>query len=1006
MFKKKINIFFSIAKQILFAVFCFLISKSYSQNYFQQRVDYKIDVKLDDVKHELTASETIVYTNNSTSDLAYIYFHLWPNAYKDLNTAFAKQLLENGDSKFYFSKDEDKGYIDQLDFRVNGTSAMLIPDAQNNDIAKLVLNEPLKPGAKITITTPFHVKIPNGMFSRMGHEKQQYQITQWYPKPAVFDKDGWHQFPYLDQGEFYSEFGSFDVSITVPDNYVVGATGNLQDQSEKLWLDRKADETKAKEKFADTDSFPKSSEQTKTLHYKQDSIHDFAWFCDKRYNVMKSEVKLPHTHRKVTTWVLFTNGQAPLWKDAVKYVNDALYYYSLWNGDYPYNNCTAVDGALSAGGGMEYPTITVISATGDAFELDDVITHEVGHNWFYGILGSNERIHPWMDEGINTYNENRYLSAKYPHAKLIGERTFKHDFFHLNKYPHLYEHYISYVFNAAVNLDQPCELPADQYTKLNYAADVYAKTGLLFNYLLSYLGAETMDKAMQKYYETWKFKHPQPDDLRKIMEEVSGKNLSWFFDDMLKTTKKLDYKMLASKKKEDGSYEITLKNTGEINGTVQVSGLTGDSVRSKIWYEGFEGKKVLNFPAGTYSKFKIDAAENMPEINRNNNSIRTTGIFKRARPIGLQPFVGLDDPDKARLSLLPAIGWNNYNKFMLGALFHNISITEKRFEYVMMPLYGFGNKDLAGYGNVFLNFHPDKLFQKIAIGGEASRYAYSQDPFFMDYSKVAPQISFVFRNKEARNPIKHTLLFRSVTVFMDGYNGDYTFSPPVYSRATTNYTINQLLLTRENARVINPYIVTLDVQQSADFAKASVEAKYSLTFKGKKKSLDMRFFAGTFLSSNSSGTLDTRFRMSGWNGYQDYLYDHTFFGRTETTGVLSQQFVERDGGFKIPVYLGQTNKWLAAVNLKSSLPGILPLKLYADFGITDPDARLNNALLYEAGIDLCVVKDIFEVYFPVLLCSDIKQNLDINNVKYAEQIRFTLNINLLNPFNFIKDFKL
>ena len=159
------------------------------------------------------------------------------------------------------------------------------------DICKLILNNPLKPGESIKISTPFFVKIPNGRFSRLGHVDQSYMITQWYPKPAVFDQNGWHPIPYLSQGEFYSEFGSFDVSITLPSNYTVGATGDLQNQDEIIRLNKLAEITKNISEFSDEMTFPKSNSKNKTLRYIQNNIHDFAWFADKRYHVLKGEVK-------------------------------------------------------------------------------------------------------------------------------------------------------------------------------------------------------------------------------------------------------------------------------------------------------------------------------------------------------------------------------------------------------------------------------------------------------------------------------------------------------------------------------------------------------------------------------------------------------------------------------------------------------------------------------------------------------------------------------------------
>ncbi|MCK7473948.1 MAG: hypothetical protein MZV49_11405 [Rhodopseudomonas palustris] len=184
--------------------------------------------------------EEIEYINNSPNELEYIYFHLWPNAYKNGETALAKQ---KGKFNNWHEYESMIGYIDSLDFKINGQSAKWEIDSKHIDIRKLILNNPLKPGEKIKITTPFYVKIPYCTISRLGHGGQSYQITQWYPKPAVYDKYGWHQFPYLNMGEFYSEFGSFDVSITLPQNYVVGATGDLQNPEELIWLDELAKRT-------------------------------------------------------------------------------------------------------------------------------------------------------------------------------------------------------------------------------------------------------------------------------------------------------------------------------------------------------------------------------------------------------------------------------------------------------------------------------------------------------------------------------------------------------------------------------------------------------------------------------------------------------------------------------------------------------------------------------------------------------------------------------------------
>jgi len=228
------------------------------------------------------------------------------------------------------------------------------------------LSKPLKSGETIVIETPFTLQIPKS-FSRLGHVGQSYQLTQWYPKPAVYDAEGWHPMPYLDQGEFYSEFGDFDVTITLPSNYVVGATGELQTASEVEFLNQKAKQGAGMnfEEMNQSADFPPSDETTKTLNYTAKNVHDFAWFADKRFHVLKSGVTLA-SGKKVDTWAMFTDLEANLWKDATTYLDRSVKFYSEKVGEYPWSHATAVQSALSAGAGMEYPMITVIGESGSA----------------------------------------------------------------------------------------------------------------------------------------------------------------------------------------------------------------------------------------------------------------------------------------------------------------------------------------------------------------------------------------------------------------------------------------------------------------------------------------------------------------------------------------------------------------------------------------------------------------------------------------------------------------
>lgn len=998
-----------ISKALLGIVVLTSATLASGQSYFQQEVNYNIEATLDDEAHVLSAKMTLEYTNNSPNALSEIYLHLWPNAYSNNETALAKQFLENGETSFHYADASVRGYINNLNFKANGKTLTLEPHPEHVDIGKLVLSEPLKSGQTITITTPFTVKIPDGQFSRLGHEDQAYQITQWYPKPAVYDQNGWHAMPYLNQGEFYSEYGSFDVSITLPKNYVVGATGDLQTESEIEWMNNRALLTsKTKEFDAEDLDFPASSSETKTIRFVQQNVHDFAWFADKRFHVLKDTVELPHSKREVTTWALFTNREAHLWTKANEYINNGIYYYSLWNGDYPYDQMTAVESALSAGAGMEYPNVTVIGESQSPFLLEVVIVHEVGHNWFYGILGSNERDHPWMDEGINTYNEIRYIEAKHPNSSILGanpESTVI-KLLDLGHYRYSGQSYLGYLLNARRNLDQPITTEAAAMTQINYGAVTYGKTGLSFHYLAEYLGQEIFDKAMQAYFEKWKFKHPQPADLQAVLEAESGKKLDWFFDELLATTKHVDYRINGVKKpnKEQTEWTVSVKNKGAISGPVAVAAISDKDTTIK-WLEGFSGKQTVSFPAGEYQQFKIDPKRKIPEYRRRNNTSRANGILRTTEPLKFQFLASAENPDKTQLFWSPALAWNNHDKSMLGLGLYNSVVPEQPFQYVLVPMYSFGGKNIVGTGQVAYHVYPEWA-QKISFRVHGKRFhSLHTSSRTAIYDRVVPELLVNLKRKWPRSSITQNIRLRSI-----------------YLRTNAETKLNDLTLSSEqeetfydlsyqfaNSRAINPFQFTLKAQGHQDFLNASLNANYELSYSKSKKSkgLNFRFFAGKFFK-NDAGSVPAMWRTSGQSNVFDYTYEHLYLDRSETSEVLGQQFAENHGALKAPMPGGANNS-MVALNVKADIPWPVPLPLgvFADAVATSNfGGSFADSILFDAGIHIPFAKGIFEIYFPIVYSKSISDYYENLNIGFGERIRFTLHLERLNPFKLAEKFEM
>jgi len=986
--------------------------------YWQQNVDYDISVTLNDVNHTLTGNITMLYTNNSPDELTFIWMHLWPNAYKDNQTAFAKQKVLTGSTDFYFAKDDERGYIDNLEFSVNGTVVPLTYDAENPDIAKITLFKPIASGETVSITTPFRVQIPK-CFSRMGRVGQQYQMTQWYPKPAVYDKKGWHPIPYLDQGEFYSEFGNFKVQITLPENYIVGASGDLKTAAEFDKLNALADKTAATTLTETSLDFPPSSTTTKTLQYELKNSHDFAWFADKRFHVMRSSVVLPESERTVLTYVYFTNQHKEEWIKACDYVNRSVLFYSENVGEYPWNIAQAVDGTLEveSAGGMEYPTITVLGGDYDAESLDNVVTHEVGHNWFYGIIGSNEREHPWMDEGINSYYENRYMDAYYNRGNALGLPTFILDKLGVDTNNVDNVQYHMYQTMARQNKAQAINLHSTDYTMINYGVGVYLQSAYIMKYLEDNLGTDEFDRIMRKYYKTYQFKHVYPEDMKALFEAETGENFAWFFDMIINDALGPDYK-ISKFQKGKTAMAVDITNKSEIPASFSVSLMEGDSVLRTDWFRGFTGSQTLYFnykPEWNVTHLKIDAQRKMPESERENNTIQTAGIFKTIEPLQVKFIVlGVDNPDRTTVTVSPILGWNENNKFMLGLGLWNAAMPTPAIDFVAAPMYAFGTSELVGQGSIGYNLYPKKGFiNRLRIAESVSSYSYGTyqllttgetTTIFPQYLKLQSKAEIDFRKKVLSNKLSHSISYRNVFIrendafFSLDDNGDFVES------YANEYMVNEVAYYLKSPTTLFPQFLKVVGEMGDDYTKLSLTYNTKIHYPGMTKGIDVRLFAGAFLGE--AGDDKHNFTLAGNNGYYDDLYDEIYLGRNTSDRLLANQISLSDGFFKVPVYNYGLNSdnMLAAGNFEFAIPKVPLIGLFADVAYVAPGTAAENldAFQYDAGVMIRLPKNIFAIYFPLVMSANLADAFDPETTTYSDKISFMLSLNTLNIFEIIR----
>ncbi|MBD0376202.1 MAG: M1 family metallopeptidase [Flavisolibacter sp.] len=955
-------------KIFLFFFSLCLLSIAYCQlpDYWQQQVNYTIDVTLNDQANTLDAFEKITYYNNSPDTLTYIWFHIWPNAYKNDRTAFSDQMLENGSTRFYFSSKEERGYINRLDFKVNGINAKTADHPQYIDVIKLLLPAPLPPAQHITITTPFHVKLPYN-FSRGGYDKQLYHVTQWYPKPAVYDREGWHPMPYLDQGEFYSEFGNYDVRITVPKEYVVAATGILQNEEEKNWMLQRSPESLVRRSEAtSTNGKPKKAApvkkaevpitkqpasplitETKTLRYVQDNVHDFALFASKDFIVKHDTCRLV-SGKIVDVYAFYKPEEERYWRNVPSYAKDALQTRSAWIGDYPYQTVSVVQGGGDYSGGMEYPTITAITPFRIPQLLDEVVEHEIGHNWFYGALATNERQHPWMDEGMNSYYDFRYLHAKYGKGNGFEVAGGVVSIKNLERL--LFRTY------AAQNKDQPIETPSNQFSSFNYNMVAYYKTAQWLSLLEKTLGTEIFDAAMQYYYQQWKMKHPYPEDFKKAMEQVSGKDLTPLFS-------------LVHKK-----------------GMLQIED-------AKDW--------------------------------------------KVATPLLVKTITGyVQHPSKNLLLISPGVGYNQYDKIMLGGMITNYKLPPSPFQILAIPLYGTRSRQWNGLGKTNYTFYPEKGIGSAEVFLNASTFSTNEvfdtagKKKTYRFRKIVPGVKINFREKNPRSTITKYLQWKTFFIHESSplFSTDSIFTGAdtaiIHSIKTQqkHYYINQLQAVYENTRVLYPFRVQLQLEQHQDFLRPTLTTNYFFNY-AKEGGLDVRFFAGKFIylqTRTQKKQFETdRFHlnMTGPTGYEDYTYSNYFIGRNKFEGTASQQIMIRDGGFKVRTNLlankiGKTDNWLLAANFSSTVPKKLnplsvlpvkiPLKLFADVG-TYADAWQQDSdtdrFLFNAGLHIPLIYEAVNIYIPVLYNNSYKEYLQsvfVKKTRFWKTISFSIDVDRLH----------
>jgi len=489
-----------------------------NSEYWQQQVDYKMDVVMNVKNYQYKGKQELIYTNNSPDTLKRVFYHLYNNAFQpgsemdarlqSIKDPDARMVNKMKESRIKTLKSDEIGYLNISNFKQDG----LIANAKTvGTILEVTLAKPILPNSKTTFTLDFDGQVPVQIrrSGRNNAEGIELSMAQWYPKMAEFDFEGWHADPYIAR-EFHGVWGNFDVKITIDKEYILGGSGYLQNKNQIGHGYQDAGVSVV---------YPKNT-KTLTWHFYAPMVHDFTWAADKNY--LHDVVKGPNG---VDLHFLYKNNPNIIdnWKNLQPMMVKVMDFYNKTVGDYPYKQYSFIQGG---DGGMEYAMCTLMLGNGKFEGLVGTATHELGHSWFQHILASNESKHPWMDEGFTSYIEDLAMN----------ELTITKN---ENPFQGAYKAYYQLV---ASGKELPQTTHADRYDENRpYSISSYVK-GEIFLSQLSYLiGKDNLTKTLKRYFDDFKFKHPTPNDIKRTAERVTGANLDWYLVDWTQTTNTIDY---------------------------------------------------------------------------------------------------------------------------------------------------------------------------------------------------------------------------------------------------------------------------------------------------------------------------------------------------------------------------------------------------------------------------------------------------------------------------------
>ncbi|MBD0835016.1 metalloprotease [Aestuariibaculum suncheonense] len=911
----------------------------FSQNKIDIHAVFNIENK------QIRISQNIEYQNTSQDTLQSIYLNNWSNAYATKTTPLAKRIAEEYRNDFHLAKNDERGFSIVTSIKSYGQDLRYHELKNQIDIVKVLLDSTLNPGDSYNIHLEYIVQLPSDKFTGYGITKTgDLNLRYWYITPAIYNGE-WQYYSNKDLNDLFIPKSDITLDLEFPKAYTL--TSDLDVINESQNTENKIITLKGKDRINNKLFLNKIS------NFNTVETNDFSIVS----NIYDEDLE-------IIDKVLIT-------EKIIKYISKKF-------GDYPHEKlfATQTDYDDNPVYGLNFLP-SFIKTYPSSFKYEVKLLKVALRNYLENTLLLNPRKDQWLIDGIEIFYLMNYVYEHYPNMKFLGSlanfwgvRSFHAADMRFND-----KYNLAFMLMARTNRDQPLTMAKDSLLKFNANIANKYKAGMGLSYLDDFVNSHTVENTIESFVANNKLKPIKSSDFETYLKSETEKDVDWFFKDYLTTREKLDFKIKNVSKTED-SMTLTIKNKRHNSMPVSLYTLNNDSIISKIWIENIANHKTLTLPRNDANKLVLNYNSIIPEINERDNWKSLKGFFFNNKPLQFRLFKDIEDPYYNQVFLMPLLEFNNiYDGFTLGFKAYNKTLLRKRFSYKLSPQYAFKSRAFTGSGVVSMTHDlENRNLYAINYGLFGSYRSYAPDLFVR---LITPSLSFYFRQDDDFRSNKRGLLsFRYLDIHRDkDINNIYTTDEP-------NYNVFNARYVHSNDNLIDFNKWYTDFQIGKTFSKVAFSFEYRHLFHNNRQ-LNIRSYSGAFLSNKND--INSDYFSFALDRPTDYLFELPYLGRSESSGIFSQQYIEAEGGFKSKLETPFANQWISTVNMSTTLWNYI--LVYGDIGFVKN--KFNTAqFVYDSGIRINLVTDYFEVYFPIY------SNLgwEVSQPQYEERIRikFTL----------------